>query len=288
MRRARLVSLLALLAVWAAAPAVTNSFSDSARDVRGYSGKLLAMLVDDKALMDIKRDGVAVRQPAGKVPENPLHYLLMVPFSAKVKGRVGPYMLGSWPNEDPSTSTGRAANVAREQPAYALPRGFIEVTRNGMDTEVSEHFKLGDFLTHDQQDVWPKYLVLDLQMVDKLELVREELNRTHKVDVLHVMSGFRTPAYNAKDVGPRARSAISRHMYGDAADVFPDDDHNGWTDDLNGDGRADLADAKIIAAAAEAVEKKYPSLIGGIGIYPATSAHGPMVHIDTRGKRARW
>jgi uncharacterized protein YcbK (DUF882 family) len=28
--------------------------------------------------------------------------------------------------------------------------------------------------------------------------------------------------------------------------------------------------------------------VGGIGIYPATSAHGPFVHIDARGTRARW
>ena len=25
-----------------------------------------------------------------------------------------------------------------------------------------------------------------------------------------------------------------------------------------------------------------------VGLYPATNAHGPMVHIDARGKRARW
>jgi uncharacterized protein YcbK (DUF882 family) len=50
----------------------------------------------------------------------------------------------------------------------------------------------------------------------------------------------------------------------------------------------DLADARILAEAAENVEKKYPDLAGGIGIYPATAAHGPVVHVDTRGERARW
>jgi len=36
------------------------------------------------------------------------------------------------------------------------------------------------------------------------------------------------------------------------------------------------------------VEAANPGLVGGIGIYPATSAHGPFVHIDARGTRARW
>jgi hypothetical protein len=36
------------------------------------------------------------------------------------------------------------------------------------------------------------------------------------------------------------------------------------------------------------VEEKYPELVGGCGVYIATSAHGPFVHIDARGYRARW
>jgi hypothetical protein len=36
------------------------------------------------------------------------------------------------------------------------------------------------------------------------------------------------------------------------------------------------------------VERAHPTLVGGAGVYPATSAHGPFIHIDTRGYRARW
>ena len=32
-----------------------------------------------------------------------------------------------------------------------------------------------DFLTHDQQDTWPKYLVLNEKLVDKLELVIDDV-----------------------------------------------------------------------------------------------------------------
>jgi hypothetical protein len=77
-------------------------------------------------------------------------------------------------------------------------------------------------------------------------------------------------------------------MYGDATDVFVDNDRNGWTDDVNRDGRVDIRDAEVVARAAERAEARHPSLVGGIGIYPATGAHGPFTHVDTRGRRARW
>jgi hypothetical protein len=77
-------------------------------------------------------------------------------------------------------------------------------------------------------------------------------------------------------------------MYGDAADGWVDNDGDGVMDDLNGDGRIDLRDAEIILRAVERVEAKYPGLVGGCGLYNAGPAHGPFVHIDARGYRARW
>ena len=29
-------------------------------------------------------------------------------------------------------------------------------------------------------------------------------------------------------------------------------------------------------------------VVGGLGAYGSTAAHGPFVHVDTRGHRARW
>jgi len=208
-----------------------------------------------------------------------LSLVVMTPFSAKVNGRIGSYRIGNWPDE------GREPR----NPIYATPKGFIEVTRETLGTSVSEHFKLGDFVTKDQRDVWPKYLVLDRRLLDKLELTIAELHTMgYPVKGLTVMSGFRTPQYNEQGVGAGGRSAVSRHQYGDAADVYPDDDRDGRSDDLNHDGRVDRKDATILASAADAVEHKAPDLVGGIGIYPATSSHGPFVHIDARGTRARW
>ena len=218
----------------------------------------------------------------GKIsqPISDLRVITMVPFAQKKDDRIGLYYLGSWPYEGGGKP--RAA-------AYANPTGFIEVTRENRGTDVSEHFKLGDFLTKDQLDVWPKYLLLQPKLVDKLELTIQELRKEgYRVDHVFVMSGFRTPRYNKAGGNTAGRVSLSRHMYGDASDVYVDNDRDGQPDDLNGDGRVDLEDSKIFADAAEKVEQRYPALVGGIGIYKACCGHGPFTHIDTRGYRARW
>jgi len=204
----------------------------------------------------------------------------LVPFSEKQQGHIGLYYLGNWPFE----RGGRP-----KTPAYSNPNGFIEVTPENADTQISEHFKLRDFLTKDQPNVWPKYLLLNPKLLDKLELTIQELEAEgHPVKHIRIMSGFRTPEYNHTGGNTQGRANLSRHMYGDASDVFIDNDGNGAMDDLNHDGRVDVRDAEVILQAVERVEQKYPSLVGGVGVYSACCGHGPFTHIDVRGYRARW
>jgi uncharacterized protein YcbK (DUF882 family) len=201
------------------------------------------------------------------------------PAAEKRGGRLGLYYIGNWP----------AARKGRPGVNYDPPSGFIEVTQQTQNTQLSDHFKLKDFFPHDQQNVWPKYIVVDMKLIDKLELVLADLEtRGINPNGVRVMSGFRTPQYNSGGGDPRGRAALSRHMYGDASDIFIDNDGNGQMDDLNHDGRVNIADAKVIQDAAGRVERAHPSLIGGVGIYSGTSAHGPFTHIDTRGYPARW
>lgn len=206
------------------------------------------------------------------------HFITLLPFESKQNGKVGVYRVGRWPAE-----SGRLLNEA-----YRLPEGFIEVTAENQETRVSTHFRLRDFLTKDQATVWPKALVLDERLLDKLELILIELRAAgHKAPGLTVMSGFRTPQYNAR--GTRAgRATNSRHQYGDAADVFVDANGDGRMDDLNRDGKVNLLDAQAFLKLVDRVERKYPELTGGAGLYRATSSHGPYVHVDARGERIRW
>jgi hypothetical protein len=204
----------------------------------------------------------------------------LVPRSQKRGGKIGGYQLGSWPWE-----TGGTPKSER----YAPPSGFIEVTQENQDFHVSEHFRLRDFLTKDQRNVWPKYLLLDPKLIDKLELTIQELERQGvKVSGMHVMSGFRTPQYNHGGGNTAGRANLSRHMYGDAADVYVDNNHDGHPDDITGDGQVTVRDAERFAQAAETVERRHGSLVGGIGVYTACCGHGPFTHIDVRGYRARW
>ncbi len=255
--------------------------------LRGVSRKLRARFLSPQraaglpVLRELFGDSAASR--AGVYAANDsggaFHFITMRPFTDKVKGRIGSYRIGFFPSEQ---------RAVRSR-AYGNPEGFLEVTSGNADTPISEHFRLRDFLTKDQAHVWPKYLVLREPLVDKLELVLSEL-RTMGVQAsrLRVMSGFRTPQYNQQGVGAGGRVQDSRHQYGDAADVYVVNDARDWMSDLNRDGQVNTRDAQLLAEAAARVEAKHPDLVGGIGIYKATSAHGPFVHIDVRGTRARW
>jgi uncharacterized protein YcbK (DUF882 family) len=257
--------------------------------LRGRSGKLLMRLVTRAratlALPLFARffgDSAVERPGLYSLPDSiltrPFTFIALRPFTDKQKGRVGGYRIGFWPSERGRLTTD----------AYENPDGFIEVTPDNQNMQVSEHFKLADFLTHDQHDVWPKYLVLNEDLVDKLELVIARLQESGvRVQRLAVMSGFRTPWYNKNGGRIGGRAELSRHMYGDAADVFVDNG-SGRMADLNHDGRVNSRDAKVILHAVEQVEKEHPELSGGVGVYRGTRSHGPFAHVDVRGWRARW
>ena len=258
--------------------------------LRGRSGKLRAVLIPRSE----RRPGVLERLFGDSLPRTPgihelrdstgglsLALITMRDFAEKLGGKIGAYRMGFWPAE-------RRKLLAT---AYANPEGFIEVTPENADTHVSEHFRLRDFLTHDQQGVWPKYLVLRAPLVDKLELVISQLEaRGTPVSHMSVMSGFRTPQYNARSGESGGRSKVSRHMYGDAADVYVDPHTKNRMEDLNRDGRVDISDAKFLYDEIERMLsiKELRRFQGGMGYYPATSAHPPFVHVDVRGTAARW
>ena len=223
---------------------------------------------------------LAVQMDQATRPLDNFSVITLVPFAAKQNGHIGLYYLGTWPFEKGGKP---------KTPAYANPNGFIQVTAQNENTQVSAHFRLRDFLTKDQPNVWPKYLLLNPKLLDKLELTIQELQAMgHPVRHVQIMSGFRTPNYNVSGGNTEGRANLSRHMYGDASDIFVDNDGNGVMDDLNGDGRVDIHDAEVILQAVERVERAHPELVGGVGVYSACCGHGPFTHIDVRGYRARW
>jgi uncharacterized protein YcbK (DUF882 family) len=197
---------------------------------------------------------------------NDVSVAVLVPFAQKVGGVLNGYRIGSYPFE----------RFRGEHPL-----GFIEVDARTVDLPISRHLKLADFVTHDDQQQWPKYAAVSPRLLDKLELVAAEVASIRGVADpvrirVDVHSGFRTPLHNQSVEG----SALnSRHQYGDAADVAIDAD---------GDGRFTAFDSRIVAIAAEMVERRNPELTGGLGVYVSAKYRTPYVHIDARGKKARW
>lgn len=257
---------------------------------RGRSGRLHARIVrppaDSLAAPEVPVQDLfgpeAVRRPAvwavrDDSTAEPFHFITLRPFEEKRNGRVGLYRVGKWPAE------GRPPRTD----AYRLPPGFVEVTRENHAFLISDHFRLGDFIDRTQREVWPKALVLDERLVDKLELIVDELTVRGFGDRVRILSGFRTPQSNAS--GPRSsKSPESRHQYGDAADIIVDADGDGRMDDLNGDGRVNIKDVLLLVDIIEAVEQRHPDLVGGVGYYQALGISGPFVHVDARGTRVRW
>jgi hypothetical protein len=231
--------------------------------------------VDGSSFVTPSRPGfyrLAVIRGAEKhIIQEPL-LAVMVPFREKVGAKLNGYRIGTY--------------LAERFGHRDHPAGFLEVGLRDVDLKVSKHLRLGDFLTHDQQeDVWPKYVALNPRLLDKLELVLGKIGggaRLTETDgedsdvAFDVHSGFRTPAHNA---GVWRAARDSRHQYGDAADVAIDAD---------GDGRVTLRDELLVARAVDQVEDEYPDLVGGLGLYTSRHYRTPYVHIDARGKRSRW
>jgi len=205
-----------------------------------------------------------------------LNVFVMVPYR-KINGEyLGNYRIGTYPTIP-----------LKKLPIYKPPVGFIEVTEENENTLLSPHFSLKQFLCK-QDSGYPKYLVLRERLLLKLEPILEKVNQNgYPSHTFHIMSGYRTPYYN-KAIG---NVRYSRHVYGGAADIFIDEHpKDDIMDDLNGDGKINYEDAGILYNIIDGMYGKpwYDVFIGGLGRYKKTAHHGPYVHIDARGFRARW
>lgn len=215
---------------------------------------------------------VAASEPADTIQ---VTFMVVRPASEIRDGRLNGYRIGSYRARPPFMS-----------PAYEPPLGFVEARPEDHDVRVSPNFRLGQFLCKEPGD--PRYLLVSPRLLIKLEALLEEVNaRGYATPSLAVMSGFLTPAYN-RAIGNA--TDFSRHLWGDAADVYIDADGDDQMDDVNGDGRSDVGDARWLAGVVDSLmARDDPGVTpGGLGTYRPTADRGPFVHVDARGYRARW
>ncbi|MEW6995086.1 D-Ala-D-Ala carboxypeptidase family metallohydrolase [Colwelliaceae bacterium MEBiC 14330] len=166
---------------------------------------------------------------------------------------------------------------------YNQPQGLIEINKADESRYLSDLVQIKDIMCK-QRSGYPKYLLVDiegLKMLDDLYdyLRAQGLNFTR----FSFISGYRTPYYN-RMIG---NGKHSRHLYGDAFDLYIDENGDHRMDDLNQDGRQDKRDVdylyQLFLAFLTDNNRK-----GGVGKYLPNSRHGGFVHIDNRGFNARW
>ena len=205
-----------------------------------------------------------------------LNVLVMVPYRYLQGEYLNGYRIGSY-----------SSVPFKRLSIYKPPPGFIEVTKENEDILLSPHFRLKQFLCKQEGD-YPKYVVIKEILLLKLELILEKMNeKGYHCETFHIMSGYRTPYYN-QAIG---NVKYSRHLYGDAADIFIDQSpQDEVMDDLNKDGKIDHQDAEVIHEIIDQMYGKpwYTLFLGGLAAYAETQSHGPFVHVDTRGFHARW
>jgi hypothetical protein len=200
----------------------------------------------------------------------------VVPYTSVRNGKLDGYQIGEY-----------AAQPLKGLQQCERPKGFVRLAANNDDVWVSDHYRMRDFQC--KLDGATKFLVLRTDALVKLEILQHELESRHSLrfDRFTIMSGYRTPYYNAK-IGNE--TGYSRHLYGDAMDIFVDQNRDGKMDDVNRDGRVDTADARFLLRVAESIDNsaQWGWLKGGAGVYHANAAHGPYLHVDARGYVARW
>ncbi len=109
----------------------------------------------------------------------------------------------------------------------------------------------------------------------------EEVRPAPAARSIHVISGFRTPAYNSA-IGNETDTSL--HIYGKAADVWVEGwPSNNLMDDIDRNKRIDVYDGEFLVSLTRGLEARGEVPVGGASAYRWTESHGPYVHNRTPG-----
>lgn len=157
------------------------------------------------------------------------------------------------------------------------PRKFFVIRKRDLYRRVAGHLRIRDLFAvggYERSLFYfsrePLYWGIDPDILHKVLELRSALeDKGYDGAAFHCNYGYRHPTLN-EAVGGAPRS---RHIAGDALDLV--------IDDINRDGLINAEDKDIVL---NICEREIIGNKGGIGRYPGTQ----VVHIDLRGRRARW
>jgi hypothetical protein len=212
------------------------------------------------------------------------HFLVPYRLESATSAVIQGCPIGTYPDV---TAKNVRASVAGHREQYRPPEYFVPVTSATAKLRVSEHFRLGDFVTVAPTDS-PAFFPFNPKLVAALEGVYSALEAAGFARArIRVLRAFISP-HQAREFAKRGIKLLpwNRYQYGDGVIIIVDNDNDGKLDDLNGDGALDRRDALALARIVAGVQKKR-DLRGWVGLYTkdpgATLPDTPMVGFDVRG-----
>lgn len=158
-------------------------------------------------------------------------------------------------------------------------REFYKVSGTDGLMFIAGHFRIMDFLPKDSfykkslaclPAGCDQYWLMEASVLHKfLDLILWMRKNGYNDSAISINHGYRHPTYN-KEVGGAGKS---HHMQGEAIDIK--------VGDIDRNGIADSNDKKILLAV---LENDIIKENGGLGLYPKSD----VIHMDTRGYKARW
>lgn len=159
--------------------------------------------------------------------------------------------------------------------AYFQGRYFYKLSMEQAMQKIVADWRIIDFISGDQKNFWiyssdkEFYWLMDKKvLIAFLQLKKEMEKKNLDWNALRLNSANRSPYWNDHVGG----AAYSRHLCGDAVDFS--------VGDADKNGIVNYEDKLKVLELCELIIGDR----GGIGLYPKTQA----IHIDTRGRRARW
>lgn len=177
----------------------------------------------------------------------------------------------------PNEESTRMKIAQKNYESLLLSLRFYKIPAKDVYRKLLRNIRIRELCSKEQLPPYPLlspnryvYLCVDDEIIKAYFHLTEELKLSKwNPEALKINSGYRSPNQNDHVSGARN----SMHLYGKALDLR--------IGDINNDHQTNLLDKNLVY---NIMDKKVIKYKGGLGFYPGTM----ILHMDTRGKYARW